>query len=44
MKKIATLVFTLGWAAATLYTYSKRDVSHEVAPGELTPVSVIDAR
>ena len=41
MKKIATLVFTLGWAAATLYTYSKRDTQHEMAP---LSVSVTDAR
>jgi len=32
MKKIATLVFALGWAAATLYTYSKRETPTDVTP------------
>lgn len=27
MKKIATLVFALGWAAATLYSYNKSEAS-----------------
>ena len=38
MKKIATLVFALGWAAATLYSYQQSD------PAEPTSINVTHLR
>lgn len=35
MKKIATLVFALGWAAATLYSYQQS------GPAEPAPISAV---